>query len=207
MLEDLLPGVHPALRKDRKGNPMEQTFAVGAGELTEGEIGELIDSAGVSEEYKALPDKHKELINTSLADLWKINRIGREIGDGDLEKVANTELKYLVENGYYSITEDWLPFSVNSLVKFASEKDDKARKEYKMKAIEPASDYARTLQRIGTNYYEELPRIPDASERGRVKNYLEGEREDNMREMLNTAYRGRMGDALAIIDSSFQENK
>lgn len=196
MLGNLFPDVDPRFKSDRKGNPIEQSFAVARGELSEGEVFGLVSTAGVNKEFDSLPDKLKLTIVDGLSNLWKIDRVGRSVEEKDKKIVGSVnEMKHLVEENsgqikrqYHSATLEWLPHSVNSLVKAALEKDSEKRRVYKDGVMSPPDGYIRKLNGVGYDYRERRTNIPNTTDRERVDTYLTGARDSDLGSMRSLLF-------------------
>jgi hypothetical protein len=213
MLGDLYPGVEPAFRQGRKGNPLEQAIAVSGGELTEEEIFNLLDNAGVTKEYEELPETVKSLVRTGLFGLWRVDRLGRHIEENDKAILGKAkEMADLVEENserierdYHAITSEWLPISVDSLIKTASEENPLKRRSYENGVIIPPDDYIRKLRNVGYEYSENTHNILNDNKRNEINFYLNDDRESNLssaRKIVNTD----LGEVLSEIGSAHEKS-
>jgi len=206
MTSVLLHDVDSRFRVNRKGNPVEITYAIDHGVLTEAEIHDLVTSAGVGKEFTTLPDgSSKELVKHGLSSLWKIDRIGSSVENKDREVVGSVaEMRASVQqnldeirNAHHSAMRQWLPASVSSLVRAATEEDPNKRMFYKNGVMAPADGYTRSLVGVGYEYKEKSPNIREPSDKDRVNTYLKSREVDTqtMKDILNR----KLGMALSTL--------
>lgn len=214
MLRNTSPGVDPRFRSDRKGNPLEQAIAVAQGGLSEAEVFNLVNNAGVSKEFVNLPDKLKSIVIDGLSGLWKIDRLGRDVERKDKEVVGSAaEMKHVVEENSESIKRshhgavmEWLPHSTNSLVKAAIEKDAEKRRMYKDGVMSPPDGYVRKLNSVSYDYKERKSNIQDQSKREGVGAYLTGTRDSDLGAMRSIIFQ-RVGMVVAAIEPTSEKTK
>jgi hypothetical protein len=195
--EQMLSGIEPDKRftRNRIGNPFEKAIAVANKELTEDEISELLDNARAAEIFNKLPDSIKNIVATGLSKMWIIKRFGEAIVDDDQKILEPLEdMKRYLKEGVDIVEKrsNWQPDAVKSLVQLAASKDDGEKRNCVETVNYLTSDYIRGLDLAGSIYYDGYKLMYQGNNEAlklkeKVRDYLNVEREDKVREVRHTA--------------------
>ena len=189
-------GVDKRLAGGRVGNPMELAFVAQQNKLTEHEVADLLHRSGVGKEiFDALPPETKEIIVDGLFRLWKIDRFGRVVEEEDRKKLGGVEgVKRTVEEELEEIrrnyhgNNEWLPVSVDLLIKASREEDPEKHSSYKNGTCQTADNYIRKLGGLNDSYVNSCVNSTSYSrlsveEKDRASRYIFQERGSRVEEL------------------------